>query len=345
MSVRERLTPHTLEYEERIINHGRDVNWSPYLMYFHPNRHESPVVNTDAYGFRYSHRQGQKYSVGEHAGVESARLLVGSSTVFGIGASSDSWTLSSRLSEHDPRPAPWLNFGALAFNSAQELLLLTLHRHLLPRIEEIVLFSGFNNLVLARLPTDERLAHGAFFNCNRYFDMIQAAGAEPDGGLRGRVSRAVKQLASGTPAETADKPSTQEQISRAADLTLRHLAGWRAFANDFGARLTFVLQPLAVWVRKRGCQEEEELFAEFNQLGNFLEIYGDILTQEACLDYAARLQEGAQRLKVPFINFSPCMTQVTRPSEWLFVDRIHFTDYGHDVVAKTLLGMLWRHRP
>ena len=34
---------------------------------------------------------------------------------------------------------------------------------------EIVLLSGFNNLGLARLPASVRGEHGAFFNCNQFF--------------------------------------------------------------------------------------------------------------------------------------------------------------------------------
>jgi hypothetical protein len=333
MSARKQLTPHTFEYDEKTLNDGREVNWTPFLMFFHPAGHRSPVVNTDCAGFRYSHRGDLAYSVAEHTGVDSARLLVGSSTVFGIGASSDRWTLASRLSAHDARPAPWLNFGALAFNSAQELLLYTLHRHQLPRIDEIVLFTGFNNLVLARLPKDERHAHGAFFNCNRYFDMVQNAEAGT-GGLRVLLGGLTQK-----PAPEV-KPSRAEQLTIASELTLRHLDGWRLLAGAMGARLTFVLQPVALWVRERGCKEEEMLFAEFNQLGNFLDIYGDILTRHACLEYAERLQQGADRMGVNFINFSPLLAEVAKPDEWLFVDRIHFTDHGHDVVARLLLDLL-----
>ena len=53
------------------------------------------------------------------------------------------------MAERDPRDEFWINFGGRSFNSTQELILFTLHRHLLPPIKEIVLFSGFNDLGLA----------------------------------------------------------------------------------------------------------------------------------------------------------------------------------------------------
>jgi hypothetical protein len=250
--------------------------------------------------------------------------------VFGIGASSDAWTLSSRLTEHDPRPEPWLNVGGRSFNSAQELALFTLYRHLLPEISEIVLLSGFNNLGLARLPASVRGEHGAFFNCNQFFEAM-GAGSQPSQG-RSRLRRPRQQ-----PVAVEPVPSMSEQIAYAADLTLRHLDVWRALARDAGAKLTFVLQPLSGWVREVGSPQEERLFAELDELGSFSEVYGDILQEQVCNDYAEAIEAGTRKLDVGFVNLGPRLAEVTAPDQWLFVDRIHFTDAGHDFVARQLL--------
>lgn len=145
MTARIKLTPQMAEYEQKFTD-GGEVRWLPYLMYFHPTDHRSEVVNTDTSGFRYSELLGIQYSVANSRHAKSVRVLAGSSTVFGIGASSDAWTLPSRLAENDPDSKPWINFGGRSFNSTQELTLFTLYRHLLPKVDEIVLFSGFNNL-------------------------------------------------------------------------------------------------------------------------------------------------------------------------------------------------------
>lgn len=147
MTARMTLTPQMAEYEQKFTDSG-EVRWLPYLMYFHPTEHRSPVVNTDLAGFRYSESLTTRYSVidsGQSSG--SVRLLAGSSTVFGIGASSDSWTLSSRLTRNDSRGQRWINFGGRSFNSTQELLLFTLNKHHLPKVDEIVLFPGSTTLV------------------------------------------------------------------------------------------------------------------------------------------------------------------------------------------------------
>jgi hypothetical protein len=335
MNMRATLTPHMLDYEEKFTD-GGEVRWLPYLMYFHPPGHRSAVVNTDRAGFRYADWERKKISVADHQGVDSVRLIAGSSTVFGIGASADRWTLASCLSANDQRPSPWLNFGGRSFNSTQELLLFVLNRHLLPKVEEIVLFSGFNNLGLARLPAEVRLEHGAFFNCNQFFDALKSPAQE--GGLD-----AVKMWFKGgspTVALANTVPTMAEQIAYAADLTLRHLDVWRVLADAMGAKLTFVLQPLSGWVRAGGSREEEALFAELDKLGNFSEVYGDILQPEVCLEYAGQLKRGADRMNVNFINLGPVLASSLTPDQWLFVDRIHFTDDGHNFVAQKLLELI-----
>lgn len=334
MSSRSTLTPQMTAYQEKFADSG-ETRWLPYLMYFHPTGHRSEVVNTDEGGFRYAERRGQRFSLHDCDPAQPVRLLAGSSTVFGIGASADRWTLASRLCENDNRPEPWLNFGGRSFNSTQELLLLVLNRHRLPPVKEIVLFSGFNNLGLARLPARLRGEHGAFFNCNDFFDALRPARAS---GLKGVGRRLFGSSTDDTPDEPV--PSLEEQIRYAADLTVNHLHIWNLVARELGARLTYVLQPLSGWVRPRGCPQEEALFAELDEHGQFTETYGDILNTQTCQRYADALRPGVELRGVRFINISPVLAGALAPGQWLFVDRIHFTDDGHDFVSRQLLELL-----
>lgn len=57
------------------------------LMYFNPFGFSSPVVNTDASGFRYTEARNRSYSVSDLKGESRVRVLAGNLTVFGIGAS------------------------------------------------------------------------------------------------------------------------------------------------------------------------------------------------------------------------------------------------------------------
>ncbi|MGW2475147.1 SGNH/GDSL hydrolase family protein [Streptomyces sp. NPDC001665] len=337
-SQRALLTPQMHSYAEKFDDRG-DIRWLPYLMYFHPAGHSSDVVSTDRVGFRLSEGQGRTASAGGEVPAGPVRLVAGSSTVFGIGASSDAHTLSSRLWDKHAPSTPWLNFGGRSFNSAQELLLFTLYRHLVPRIDEIVLFTGFNNLGLARLPERLQGDQGAFFNGHEYADQVRAARLAKF--RENGMSRRAAHKALGEPGAEADSvpPSLDEQIERATELTVRHLDNWRLLAAGLSARLTFVLQPLAPWVRERPSAEEDRLFTELDAIADFGRAYGDICTVDAGRRYARALSEGCGSIGVPFLDMNPLLADAADPDQWLFVDRIHFTDGGHDLVA----GLLAEH--
>ncbi|MGH9090337.1 MAG: SGNH/GDSL hydrolase family protein [Acidimicrobiales bacterium] len=327
------------EYDAQFSDDGQ-IRWLPYVMYFHPAGYRSPVVNTDSLGFRYSTRSGEQVGVADHLPEGPVDVLAGGSTVFGIGASSDGATLASAMNRHaGGRSGPWLNMGGRSHNSAQELLLHVLHRHRLPRIRRIVLFSGFNDLGLARLPASMRFEGGGFFLSGTFFERLD--GRHP----RSRLRRGRPRRPSGTAGATSavagpgaeQPPDLEQQLTYAADLVLRHLGVWKALAADTGAELTYVLQPLATWVRETGTTEEQALFAHLDRLGSFGDRYGDISAPEAGRRYAEFLGAGCARMGVPFVDFAPLAARALGPDDWMFVDRIHYTDAGYDLAARLLV--------
>jgi hypothetical protein len=343
MSVIQTLTPQMTFYNERFTDEG-SVRWLPYFMFFNPPNYRSAPVNTDSKGFRYSNANGIRYSVAEHNGVDNARLLAGNSLVFGSGATGDQWTLSSRMSVDDPDRSFWLNFGGVAFNSTQELIMLVLYRHLLPKIEAIILVSGFNNLGLARQPAKLRGDQGTLFSGDQFYESMYARN---ESGWRSFVSRHFRTkrrvtYTSETPSMTDqvvtyhEVPTVGEQIEDAARLTLLHLDMWRAIAADMGAKLTFMLQPFAPWVRERGSAEERALFAELDAIGSFSESYGDILASDVGAEYASRLELGAKKMGVGFVDLNPLFADALRPDQWAYVDRIHLTNEGYGLLAKVI---------
>lgn len=338
---RDELTPQLQEYA-RFDDRG-EARYLPYLMYFHRADYRSEVINTDRAGFRLSHGpDGQTASAaGNIPGNGPVRIITGSSTVMGIGATSDATTLASRLwSEHAPS-APWLNFGGRCYNSTQEMLLFTLHRHLLPEIDEVVVFSGLNDLTVGRLPEWQQGDHGAFWFCGEYYDKMEE--------LRAENRKATKRsgfLSGGSRRPTI---STHDDVRRdipqviesAATLTLRHLETWRLLAPH--ARITYVLQPMALWMRERHAPQEQLLFDEIDRiskLGTWEALYGDISTPAVAGAFAERLREGCEKQGIRFFDLNPVVAAAVTEDDWVYVDRAHYTDFGYDLVAKTLAETL-----
>ncbi|MCC3769263.1 GDSL-type esterase/lipase family protein [Streptomyces sp. UNOC14_S4] len=299
-SPRAELTPQMAHYTFVLED-------QPYIGFFQYGDERTPVYTTDPCGFRVSHCAAGPASVAGPRPPGPVRLLAGSSAVFGVGATGDHATVPSRLGSHWAPDLPWLNFAGQSLNSVQELMLLTLFQHLLPEVTEIVLCSGVNNLVLSRLPEGQQGRHGAFFEC----------GPAP-----------------------ASVPTPAERIARATELTIRHLTGWQRMAQALGARITFVLQPLAPWVREEPSPQEKALFDELDEVSNWRRLHHDIASMEVGRAYAAALREGCAAVGVPFLDLNPALGEATAPGDWLFVDRVHCVDAGYDAVARVLAERL-----
>jgi hypothetical protein len=320
------------------------TRYLPYLMFANKANYTSEVLNTDRYGFRFSHGpDGSRASVDSEVARGPVRLFAGSSAAFGIGATSDAATIPSYLWSRYAPSAPWLNFGGRSFNSTQEVTQMLLYRHLLPRVEEIVLFSGLNNLLLSRLPAWQHGDHGAFFYCSEYYELmdeLRARHRRPGRRLWGRA-RAEE---TAEPEETGPQPPLAELIARAADLAGRHLDGWCRLAAATNARVTYVLSPMATWVRDEPSAQEALLFRELDKLAklgvSLEELYGEITTPDAGRQYAEALRTECEKQDVRFLDLAPELAKVTTTKAWLFVDRGHFTDQGHDAVAELLADQL-----
>lgn len=253
-SQRELLTPQMLRYDD--FDDRAETRYLPYLMYFHRADYRSATINTDRLGFRISHGATEQGSVANPP-KGPVRLLAGSSTPFGIGATADAATMASRLWTRYAPSVPWLNFAGRSHNSMQELLLFLMHREQVPEVDEIVVFSGLNDLALSRLPDAQRGDHGGFFNCGEYFDSMDELRASHRKPKRGFGRRP------GGPEDAPHVvPPLADRIAYAVDLTSRHLAALRLLAGPTGARITYVLQPLATWVRESGPSEERAIFGE-----------------------------------------------------------------------------------
>lgn len=334
---RETLVPQMLQYDD--FDDRAETRWLPYLMYFQRTDYRSAVVNTDRLGFRVSHGESAHASPGGDLPQGPVRLLAGSSSAFGIGATSDAATIPSRLWSRYAPSTPWLNFTGRSHNSAQELILFLLYRDLLPQIEHIVIFSGLNDLALAQLPAAQRGDHGAFFFSGEYFEQMEALRArhrkdKPGSGRRGERRAAAAPAPAPEPA-----PDLTEQIARAVHLTGRHLEGWRLLAAATGAKISYALQPLANWWQERPNEREQLLFDELeviSKAGPFTKNYGRIATHEAARRYAEALEGTCAKQGVEFLDLNPMMARASGPQDWLYVDRAHFTDLGHDLVSRLL---------
>ena len=316
------IVPQMRDYDEL----GMRQVWVPHLMYFHPQNVVLKSVSTDEFGFRNA--------TGSKPGAPAA-LLVGGSSVFGIGATSDATTLPSLLNA--TTKYNWLNFGGRAFNSTQEAILA--HLSNTKKIDgPIVVMSGANNLTRSLMSGSFSKMFGAFFHQGLFESQMRSAAVgnralarQLIAGLRVRFGVGEKQRS-----QPVSNTSHSKAESYTAMLTVfeRDCAYFQMLAKHNSTSASFVLQPFAPWIQKTLTEQEKELFELLDQEAEgFSRVLSELAERKQ--QYTQDLQAICARTGLKFVDLNTA-PELQKP-DWLFVDRVHLTDAGYSVVAKLLV--------
>jgi hypothetical protein len=337
------ITPQMAEYDRL------GPVWIPYLMFCNARNFESPSCRTDELGFRHTYNKSA-HLVTREAFILSAErkgIVVGGSTVFGVGATQDQRTLVSRLNAHSN--TLWFNFGGRAFNSTQEWIQAFMHIVALEKISEVLLVSGMNNLEIMFLAPHYSPTYGAFFSQS----VFEQALAPRNGCRRPLWKMVANGVAEALRDWVAERRSHEDlegfQFQKAKlrfndgknyqlmlNVFERDLALWGALTRSLNCRVTFVLQPLATWVKKQFVEEELRLFEILDNHPAQHWVPLAHLAAGMYETYRRDVHEICLRQHIPFVDSNPWFTA----REWYFVDRVHLTDNGYNRFSEQLTALL-----
>jgi len=317
------IVPQMRDYDEL----GMNQEWVPHLMYFHPRNTSKPSVSTDQFGARNS--------VGTKPNAPTA-LLVGGSSVFGIGATSDSTTIPSLL--NSSTRYNWLNLGGRAFNSTQEVILV--HLANIKKINgPIIVMSGINNLIRSLMPGSFSPMYGAFFQQGLFEQQMKNSGMGSRELSRMLFAQICAKFGITKKTVTAAQSNSSKTDSYASMLKVfeRDCEYLQMLAKRNNTTATFVMQPFIPWLSKSLTPQEINLFSLLDQEA---ESFSRVLLElEQCKDeYRHDIERICERVGMRFFDLNSA-SELKRPN-WLFVDRAHFTDEGNDTVAKLLVREL-----
>ena len=316
------IVPQMRDYDEL----GMNQEWVPHLMYFHPRNIALKSVTTNEFGLRNT--------TGSKPGAPTA-LLVGGSSVFGIGATSDAATIPSLLNA--TTKYNWHNFGGRAFNSTQEAILV--HLSNTKKIDgPIVVLSGANNLTRSLMSGSFSKMYGAFFHQGLFESQMRSAEVGNRAltrqlvvGLRKRFGVGKKRQAQLAPHTTASKAASYTAMLTVFERDCEYI---NMLAKHNSTTASFVLQPLAPWINKSLTSQETELFKLLDQEAeSFSRILIELAEHKA--QYSRDVEAICTRAGLKFLDLN-IASELQQP-EWLFVDRVHLTDAGYSVVAKLLV--------
>lgn len=339
--VRTALVPWAAEYD---LLGGR-VEFRPYVLALPERGVSLPSVRIDELGLRFSlDACGEPWAVanGPRTDGHPIGVLVGNSVAFGVGTTSDGAHLASRLAAHSGRA--WASMTARTFTAWQELILFQTHRHLLGPIDEIVVFSGLNDLYLYFLPTMDDPVFGVCFYLERLRRALTPSLALSDQPTRVLIKELLLRLRHRRPQTSVTLPDIDASVrarrpQRAEILERldRVLGYWAMISRQEGVALRFVLQPLLPWLDRPMEPQEVALLDEADaQADRWNTLMRAVLDLEMRNWYVDGLAQICRRHGLAFTDFNATLAAAARPGEWLFVDRVHLTDLGHDRCAALL---------
>ena len=330
----------------------------PYVMFVNFPNYKSEHVNTDNLGFRKSFsREGKSIDTMNVKNEKICNVLIGGSTAFGMGASSDKKTISSFLSQSSTFCH---NFGVRAATSQQEFLIFQNFRRLLPKIKNVFILTGVNDLALAA--EEKSLFYpefGGLYAEDMRFHQFWAQYLSFDARKwqigKNKFFLAIDYLCNNfslfryifsflsslIPSSSTFKRnkkfsniSFEEKIQNLKKLISNDISSWKAFSDKYQFKTIYILQPGIKWVDKK--LTKKEIFIYENQRVHLGETYYDkFMNKEIYLNHKNFLEQQCLKNNIDFIDSNKIFKSFPE-NEDLFSDLCHLTDQGNKYLADYL---------
>lgn len=334
--VRLKTFPQMLAYDQ--MAGGRQT---PFSMLSGPISYTSPNINTDEYGFRKTVFQGQKFSVTDLEKLNSVSFLIGGSTVFGVGSSDDSTTITSMLSQKTNKI--WINLGIRAGVSFQELIHLIHIFRKAKKIENIFFFSGINDIYTNFLQLEKSLYDHTVNELDLEFVskslkrqlMCLLFAKIYSCRTRDLQELSFKQILFGQYKKS--KYEEQVPVEKICEIIQRNFLLYRGLKHLVTGQVGFILQPFYPWTNKTPSEEEKVTLAYLDQLQAHTawpKIRETISKRETYHEIINCYLQTSRTENIPFEDSNTAFNS----TETLFVDSVHLSDQGNKIAADLILN-------
>ena len=354
-SIRYKLAPQMRKYDS--VRHV----WKPFIMFFNEANIKSNVLNLDKFGLRFNDLNNLKnpdietnnsiFNEKIFSQYKETAVLVGASTAFGTGASSDTFTISSILSKKTN--IHFFNLACSALSGFQETILFQSFINFLTTTKKIVILSGLNDLTLINYLSNFDPTWGPHYFSQKYVKgMIQSTLSrrrklakflldpfiEHDVNWNSvTMSELWNLFLKKKNSEKMDLP-TKERLMKT--IVSKNFQFWSNIQIGMGAKITYVLQPFANWCKRELSVEEQELFNELKTSSdkNYQNFHK--IDEKAYINYKNFIKQNCNYFNFDFIDMNECFSNNNLDKKWLFVDRSHLTDLGNEHLAEFISSKL-----
>ena len=342
MNLRYNYCPQLKVYDEM------GFRWISHLMFMNRPNYRSSVCNTDSYGMRFNskeHLDCNHQSILDLKLEKEKSIMVGSSTTFGVGATSDEKTIPGILSKAQNFV---YNFGGRAFNGFQEIILTEMMINKLKNIKNILLYSGMNDVYMHYNKAFLSKYPGPFYFHKSFLDQMENINLNfkrkllkfflPDLKIdfkHANFKQLIKALIHPKNKNFENKYTSFPNITL-QEIVERNINIWKLISKAMNSKIYFFLPPFLPWSKAK-----ENLTNEENEINFFINNLSDAKSNKYYdkieNDYYKILNLFEFNCKKNNIEFYDCNTLFKleeNKNKWLFVDKTHLTDYGNQIISE-----------
>ena len=306
--------------------------YKPFVMFFNSSNFVSKIVNTDNLGFRFNYYRSSLKKVSDFYSSSEVSLVIGGSTVFGFGSTTDNNTISSILTKNTDQI--FLNFGATAFNSKQELLLFLNFFQKFKKIKNVIIISGINDLYLNI--TNNNDLWGNFFFKKKYNEIHDFYKNRNNFKLRLKkvISKILKKTNNRDVHNRINFDNLESNFKNLFSL-------WSTLSKSYKFNLYYFLQPSPSWTEKKLSIKEKKIFEILDNSNDYAHlILKEISLVQNYTNYKNILKNNAAMNDINFLDLNAEFKKLINLDNSLFVDRVHLTNDGYNEISKIILNQI-----
>lgn len=313
-------------YNDSLIAKKRLV---PYAMISSQKNYENKCVKTCSRGFRITSNGSETFSVDQISNYKSINIVIGGSTVFGVGSSDNQNTIPSLLSLKTN--SIWLNFGIRAGNSFSEYIHLINLLHKANKIENIIFLSGLNDLYLSFLYGNDTEFDSGFFP-----DITESQNIS----LYKKITQFISQkvLKSDKKLYASKFESAKVILENYKKKYKRNFQLISSLQEVYKCKVKFILQPFAPWTNKQFSKNELEVFDLLNDIqdnSEWIEIK-KLMSNNSLYDNINDFFISiSKKYNLEYTNSNSIFKNVINDC---FVDSVHLNDNGNKLLTELIYG-------
>jgi hypothetical protein len=336
--------------------------FKPFVMFTNADDYKTSIVNTDKFGFRKTYFENKLIGLEDINSVSTEQnVLLGGSTAFSMGSSSDKNTLSTYLTEMGDF---CYSLGVRASTSQQELLTYLMFKRFFSKIKNIIIFSGVNDIVLCATKNSfyypdfggvfaEDMRFSQFWMQHNYFQTEKwQVGRNNLYNLINFFSNKsflVKFFLSLLSNKFFSNKSYirykkfnnldfNEKLLNFRKIISNDIETWSSLTKNKNINLIYILQPLLNWSKKKRTMEETKIIEE--EKNRFDKKFYDSFTDyKTYNEHKNFLQRECAKNSINFHDSNEWIDE-SESKESFFIDQSHLSNYGNLFISKKINKLL-----